>query len=473
MSLQGIEVPKAAGLKNRPLRQLDLFQKGSQEWISDRIHDHGSPAIPAGSTPERLLDKSSATLWKTPGGPSPHYHLDPVQTGSTPGAERFVVTWCSKKHAKRKRDGRSITICNEGTGRFAHWKKEREGIAFDGRIPSRPFLLERVDGQVRVFRCKSIRCPKCRKQILHRDFVRINEALQKHGQWIYSVLTFDTKSWISGRESAWKNGWRTLQRFRQRLERHIGEQIRYIAVMEQHASGWPHVNFLFTWDSIDKLDNHQANALAADLKKWMKRTAPAVGLGWSIEAGRLESREKIANYLSSVAAGSDGKAPEDDKLRADRERFVNEVNASQGKEYQIPTQAPIGIRRTRASRGLLPALWRGNGDSAGGLYLPSPKKGEDQRGEPGTRGGVNSPRRAAKRGPEAPVPDAKRRASPSSRRAHAPSSADIGQVTAAKRGSSRLLTRYSNISSTSYRHEVRVFEAIATISGGIPPSLSS
>ena len=286
---------------------------------------------------------------------SRHYH-----TAEIPGDLNLMP--CSDIHEqKHDHDGRSIDACELKSWGFAYWRR--------GATPRSPsFRLSEVDGGVTCFRCKSWRHRgECRDFVFRRDFKRIIDALESRPAWLFSVLTLNPDRWRGGAKSGYKNFWRCWQRLRQQLNRVVGQKIEYIAVMEQHRSGWPHMNLVLYWKGMENVEDLEAYAVA--IERVMKDRAPSCGLGYSVYCEALQGRKQIAGYFSGQALGRRGNGPVREDVGADLRRVTGEIS-KQTKEYQIPTDAPFGFRRIRSSRGLMAPVTTGS-EYTGGIHRGS------------------------------------------------------------------------------------------------------
>ncbi len=347
------------------------------------------------------------------------------------------ITKCTRRHGKHERIAHNYC----GKSLFLSWPKSKTPAG-------RRFMATEVGAAANVFMCKMLCCPRCRPFILHRDWVRINQGLlSQETSWWYVVLTINKKRWKSGRDSAWTNSYRALQRLRGRLEtflcrrtgiskaaaKRAGWKMPNMRISEQHKNGWPHFNLAITWTGSE-----ESTITKKQFKRWLKDTCPQVGLGHSVECSivKPEERGKLANYFNKKAAGGEGSDPTDPELRRDLEAFSNEINTNvKDKSYQLPTMAPKGSRRISSSRGLIPPIKRGNGESEA-CFLHEPEeaakkarrkhgrrhKRKPTKGYPATRcttrAGVRVRAERVPRG-EAPVQAAKRTAfPPSGREAH-------------------------------------------------------
>jgi hypothetical protein len=258
-----------------------------------------------------------------------HYHAQVLDDGDV------MITPCSTKHDS-KHDGRSIKAC--GTGAWSN--------AIFPRI-SEPRKLSEVEGVTFCFRCKSWRCVHCRPFIFRRDFARVCTALESRPRWLFVVTTFSPSSWQSGKTSCWRNAWRANQRLRQRLARAVRGKVEYVCTMEQHKSGWPHSNWAIRFDLLDQVEEEDLAEFASKVERLVKDTAPSVGLGHSVYCEVLQGKERASAYFSKLAGEKDTPGAQD---------AAGEIS----KTSQVPMDAPIGTRRIRASRGLLPPLRRGD-----------------------------------------------------------------------------------------------------------------
>ena len=272
-----------------------------------------------------------------------HYHATPLVDGD------YLITPCSGEH-DLKHDGRSIEACGSGS-----WSK-----AVFPAI-SKPMRLSVIEGIHGPFFCKSWRCPNCRPYVFRRDFARVTTALESRPTWLFVVTTFSPSSWQSGRTSCWKNAWRANQRLLQRLAREVHGKVEYICTMEQHKSGWPHSNWAIRFDLLDQVEEEDLYELAKKISRWIKDNAPSVGLGHSVYCEVLQGEKRASGYINKLAGEKDTPGPKD----ASREI---------AKTSQVPLDAPLGARRIRASRGLLPPLRKGD-QGLGVAIIKAPMKG--------------------------------------------------------------------------------------------------
>lgn len=209
------------------------------------------------------------------------------------------------------------------------------------------------------FRCGSWRhAGPCRQFKGAQDFVRIKEAIESHRFWMHIVLTYPT--WV-GRDIAalYRHGLRDWSKLRKRTQRRYGDY-KYIQVWEQTRKGFPHCHMavscarLFDGCGLDPIKNF--HGLLRD-----QATASGFGkIGW---CEPIRSAGAMAGYLGKLCREMTGC----------------------GKDYQIPTNAPKGFRRLRASVRLLPPVAH-NPEITGFLWFCD-LCGEVQ-GSAGSEGGV-------------------------------------------------------------------------------------
>jgi len=114
---------------------------------------------------------------------------------------------------------------------FAHIKNEKDGL-------EALCMIDRVSGS-RYF-------PEGRAKIRRKIQKRIKKQKERG---IYLVFTVDTKKY--SQVEAWDNIWENFKLWRDAInvyrERHMDAKgcLRYVAVLEQHKSGYPHLNVFF------------------------------------------------------------------------------------------------------------------------------------------------------------------------------------------------------------------------------------
>jgi hypothetical protein len=205
-----------------------------------------------------------------------------------------------------------------------------------GECGSGTLLLWKEGDQNRFYairlRCKSWRCPVCRPKVNARDYHRIREGIRNHpGGYVYMVLTLHQRKWPE-KYAAYAALSRLWRKLRGRIERRWGK-LHYVAVVERHRNGWPHIHLAI---QNDALWGECADGKAENFsRRQLKPHAVASGFGFVTSIERVRSTDAIAGYLI--------------KLTSDAE--------STG-DAQVPFEAPKGFRRLRASQGFLPPLHR-------------------------------------------------------------------------------------------------------------------
>jgi hypothetical protein len=212
--------------------------------------------------------------------------------------------------------------------------------------------------QLRVpYLCNSWRCEHCRRHEAHVTFARIKEATAKLDPrgYLFCVLTLDRDGYAGGTgwsdcDAAYKAlghmqrllFWRLKRWMRKQGMNPLGSE--WVATVECHRSGWPHVNILL-WspELADYVREHQSRfpegsrdgtLFWGDLLQML--TAAGWGAVSTIETPR-GSVERISGYLVKLAALADRTSGELAKLT------------------QLPTVAPVRFRRLRSGKGFLPA----------------------------------------------------------------------------------------------------------------------
>ena len=243
---------------------------------------------------------------------------------------------------------------------------------------------EAPEPRLRRFFCKSWRCPRCRAWVGAQDYRRIVAGMARREGWIYAVLTFDQRG---------RDRWRAYQllrgawtRLRSALQwRAGGRSLAYIWTLEQHASGWPHLNVLLHSDRI-------------------RREADAGGVRprWAASRGG-DGQGRLVDVLAwgddvlmplAVRAGYGRVGWVEDVQHVDRiARYQVKLAAEliSTAKQQTPVAAPPGWRRYGASRGLLPPRQAGDGTWTG-MIVPGGSSSRATWGSVEAWLGLDSPR---------------------------------------------------------------------------------
>lgn len=223
------------------------------------------------------------------------------------------------------------------------------------------------------FRCRSWRCPECRYEVARGDFARILEGLEsrvaRRKPWLIVTLTFDPKGWRN-RWEAYRAAGRCWQKLRARLAREYGTRsaparIEYLAVWEQHRSGWPHVHMAI---SCPELQAH-LEALGPGVRE-LDGYGPS---RWDVRAGqRVRNWAWKARVLDPMAQACGFGRVSDVQLPRASARGVAAYFAKLAAELvgtfdQRPVEAPRNFRRLRTSRRLLPPRYS-SGTKTGGIH---------------------------------------------------------------------------------------------------------
>ena len=208
-------------------------------------------------------------------------------------------------------------------------------------------------GDVRIlpYRCRSWRCPRCVGYVNWRDRNRIAKAIEKHGGvevFVYMVLTFGR----GGRVRRGVRAWRTAKKayagcyecwdhLRKRMGRRYGttaaddspRKLRYVAAVEAHGDGFPHLNVLMHQPDLASRCREEWKGVKKELRPHVLNSG--FGNRFWIEGARGAANEPASYLVKQAVAGTS-------------------LGAEMAKELQLPLQAPKGFRRLRASRGFLP-----------------------------------------------------------------------------------------------------------------------
>ena len=191
-------------------------------------------------------------------------------------------------------------------------------------------------------------------------FARIKEAVERPEfeptGWVFAVLTLDRDGYYGGER--WLD---TAQAYRalSKMSRNFLTALRrlckrrgwtspksnWVAVVEAHRSGWPHVNLLFyapelaldlEGERLNNLANGETPRASTLLDGELAACARNAGWGPQSTAERARSRDALAGYFVKLAGDAGSTSGELAKLT------------------QVPTQAAKGFRRLRAGVGFLP-----------------------------------------------------------------------------------------------------------------------
>lgn len=283
---------------------------------------------------------------------------------------------------------RHVAACQHSPdprNRWAVWTWKREAPQAQTRVP---------------YSCNSWRCNVCRRHEAAVTFARIKQAtapLDPAG-WCFLVLTLDRDGYYSGQPwsdvtAAYKALGKMTRATLQRIGRNYGPETalersgrsrelrtvrklgnRWVAVVEAHRSGWPHVNLL-VWcpelaaelraDQEERLNDPEiADAVALSRDYWKRRKEVGDGALTSairdkarmatVLRGRvLELAEECGwgrQSTAEAARSSEAIAGYVVKLAGQHDASVGEL----AKITQAPLNAPERFRRLRAGKGFLP-----------------------------------------------------------------------------------------------------------------------
>ena len=208
------------------------------------------------------------------------------------------------------------------------------------------------------YKCGSWRCPVCCQHEAHICWTRMTEAfapLDKAGM-VFMVLTLDREGTYSG-EKRWRNAqaaYRDLGKLStkflwrlRRWQKANGWTVlrnQWVATVEMHKSGWPHVNLviwapeLAEWlreERKAKIDDRMTEREASLVSGKLADIVTDAGWGLRSTAEGARNPDAALGYICKVS----GKADE----------TIGELS----KLTQLPNAAPFRFRRLRSGRGFL------------------------------------------------------------------------------------------------------------------------
>jgi hypothetical protein len=198
---------------------------------------------------------------------------------------------------------------------------------------------------VRVrWRCRSWRHRgACAKHRSREDFERIWYAVagERPEDVAFLVLTLNREDW--------RDQWDAYERLRERwrslakaLRRHWG-RMAYVATVEAHKDGWPHLNVILACPALAA----EARRRHAWVVAWLKRRAVRCGFGYRLTIEGARDLRTVAGYVVKLA-DTVGELP------AGLDGVGASVAGEVAKLSQVPVTAPKGFRRLRSSPGFLP-----------------------------------------------------------------------------------------------------------------------
>ena len=248
------------------------------------------------------------------------------------------------------------------------------------------------EAQTRVpYSCGSWRCEVCARREAAVTFARIKEAVdgvQSDG-WCFLVLTIDRNGYytdgkpkFSNVTEAYKALGKMSEKLLKRMRRRWGVGNEWVAVVEAHRSGWPHMNLLVHCPELaDELralrarkmaDDAIADAVQACRDGWRDRAWVPPEVKQKARQATLIEGELLTHAVESgwgtqstaeVADSTDAVAGYVVKLAKHHDASVGEV----AKMTQAPLAAPERFRRLRAGKQFLPA--RHKNESVTGCLL--------------------------------------------------------------------------------------------------------
>jgi hypothetical protein len=137
-------------------------------------------------------------------------------------------------------------------------------------------------------------------------------------------------------------------------------------VVEQHRSGWPHLNVLAVCPALarDRREHYRRRrecggtkrqAILVDSSGAIDLARHVVGAGFGIQSSceAAQSHEKLASYFAGLSDEPLGATSKRGDMQIDP-GYVDGAAAEISKLIQTPTAAPSGFRRLRSGVGFLP-----------------------------------------------------------------------------------------------------------------------
>lgn len=196
------------------------------------------------------------------------------------------------------------------------------------------------------FRCRSWRhAGQCRYLKANADGLRISRALEREeAPLCFLVLTVDPKDW---RDTT--SAYIGLQRLFQALIRDVRKDwgpTRYVNVIEQHGSRWPHLNVVLAGD----IGLH----VSYDAGSWNPDDRAPRGGTWQHAPSSWPSRSRL-NEIATKAGFGIRIWVEPIRSKRATAMYIGKLSGELSKSNQVPLEAPTHFRRLRSSLRFLPA----------------------------------------------------------------------------------------------------------------------
>lgn len=232
------------------------------------------------------------------------------------------------------------------------------------------------------YSCGSWRCDVCARHEAAVTFARIKQAVEPLSSdgWCFIVLTLDRNGYYKDGKAQFKNvtdAYRSMgsmcEKLIKRMRRRWGVGNEWVAVVEAHRSGWPHLNLLVHCPALaDDLrslrsrklaDPEIAEAVQSARDAWRDKAWLPPEVKAKAREAKLMGGELLVHAIESgwglqstaeVAESTDAVAGYVVKLAKHHDASVGEV----AKVTQAPKAAPERFRRLRAGRRFLPARYK-------------------------------------------------------------------------------------------------------------------
>ena len=281
------------------------------------------------------------------------------RVANLPAASRRVAPWRERRRGVARVVPKHVQHCSRGGSRawwLYTWKRDAPG-----KVQRAPYCCNswRHDGP-------------CARHEASVTFARIRDAcapLDPEG-FVFLVLTLDRdgrttgKPWSDAQE-AYRELSTMSRKFMKRVNRECEREgweapgSRWVAVVEAHRSGMPHVNYMVYAPELARaLARSRDRKLAGGatqresvlLDGGLLAHAVACGWGYQSTAEQCRSRDALIGYVTKLT-------------KADN---VHGTAGELAKLTQLPHNAPSRFRRLRAGKGFLPPR-RVNADVTGTL----------------------------------------------------------------------------------------------------------
>jgi len=345
------------------------FGLGWANWLGSETVD-GLPAPSADLAPEKPSDAGRLESEETRGASSRHCSKVIELRSNRAAADGPLVSTGTSERGVSRLTAPVHTDTRPERELAPDYVVRCPGSQYESRLP--PLVLRtwdrgNPDKQKRgLVLCGSWRCDSCQDYRAAVDFARMKEAFGPYesSDCVSIVLTLDRNGYYSGErfadaDQAFSELSRRSRNFLSRINRLCKKRgwdppgSRWVATVEAHLSGWPHLNIVMVAPELAEYlragaarrraavlalggSEHQAKTRAMRVSGPLLEAALGAGWGPISSAESTRSKGALAGYIVKLAKKMDKAAGEIAKMT------------------QRPTKAPIGLRRLRAGVRFLP-----------------------------------------------------------------------------------------------------------------------